>query len=137
MELSLQTLPENTTANPDTFDIKSLLENLVKCAVALAVVYVVAEAVEKSPTLPYYICRKLYQEKCRKILETFALSVPSATDDNAVAEFPRALLSWLATIASDYWLELSCVNVSCGCAAAAFERRSARTEVNPWTETQS
>jgi hypothetical protein len=129
MEPSSQNSLENTSANPGILVIKSI-ETIFNDAIAFVekTLCGAAQAIEKNPTLPCYICRKLYQEKCREALQNSALfALLSITDNNAVPDFRGAMLSWLATIASDYWPELSCPYVNCGCAAAAFERRSAKT----------
>jgi hypothetical protein len=98
------------------------LGTAIKVLEAICIVAVVADAAENSPTLHCYILRKLHLERC-KAVENPALH--SATDNTAVPEFRGALLSWLATVASDYWPEPSRAHVNCGC--AAFERRSVKT----------
>jgi hypothetical protein len=55
---------------------------------------------------------------------------PRAKPPQDQPELPSAMKrqrEWLATVASDYWPELSRRHVNCGCAAVGFSRCSAKT----------
>lgn len=97
-------------------ELSKLIETALKIAEGIV------EAVEKKPTLVCYICRKIWQAKCRNAFDKAA--TPSRVDDNELPDFVGALLSWLVTVSSDDWPEPSCLCFNCRCVAL---RRSAKT----------